>query len=177
MSRATIEQFVDIKILATDFDGIWTDGKVYFSQSGTETVLCDRRDSNLLKKLWVAGVYICVISKEANLVVQARCDKMKVEGDQGVPCYQAIEQGDGKAQILKRIAKEQGVSLSQVAFMGDDVNDIAAMRTAGIAITVADGHFLNKEIADYITTKKGGDGAVREIIELILEGKGVSLEV
>ncbi|MBI3074749.1 MAG: HAD hydrolase family protein [Parcubacteria group bacterium] len=163
------QKLLCLALLGLDFDGTLTDGYVYVDQEGKETVRCSRKDGPGINMLQHAGVHVCVISKETNRVVAERCRKM------GIPCYQAVETGEGKREILSRIAQENGISQDEVGFMGDDVNDIPALRYAGIRFTVADAHPTVKKVADYITHAKGGEHAVREISELILAAKGKTI--
>ncbi len=166
MNQKLRKKFSEIRILALDFDGTLTDGFVQVRQDGMETVRCSRRDSLGTNNLKTAGVRVVIISKETNPVVQKRAEKMKVD------CYHGVDSGEQKGQILQRYAQKLGVPLAHVAYMGDDVNDIECIKLAGIGITVADGHQKCKNVADYITTRKGGDHAVREVCELILEARG-----
>jgi len=163
------QQFLDklkkIKLLVLDFDGVLTDGYVYFRQDGMETVRCSRKDSLGTNMLQKAGIGVVVISKETNPVVAMRCKKM------GVNFYCGVQDGKGKLSILKRYALERTISLNEVVYIGDDVNDIECIQAVGVGVTVADGHPDCKAIADYITEQKGGEGAVREICDLILESK------
>jgi len=155
-----------VRLVCADFDGVFTDAMVYTDQNGIESVRCSRRDSlgvNMLKR---AGISVHVISKETNSVVAARCKKI------GVSCDQAVESGEGKLDIVKRVAKAARVDLSQVAFIGDDVNDFAALQAVGFAATVADGHPLVREAAHYVTGARGGEHAVREFCEFILTAQG-----
>lgn len=170
MTQELHDKLKKIKLIAFDFDGIFTDGFVYFREDGKETMRCSRKDSlgiNMLKK---AGIGVYVISKETNAVVSRRCEKM------GIPCVHKVENSEGKREIVERICKEQGISSVDVAFMGDDINDIAAMQYAGIAITVADAHEEAIRSADYVTTRRGGDHAVREVCELLLKAKNIPIE-
>ncbi len=160
-----------IKLVVFDFDGTMTDGFVYVDQTGHEMVKCSRRDSTGTGMLQKAGIVVGVISRETNPVVAKRCEKIKV------PCWQGVENGEGKLEILKRIAEENNVKPEEILYMGDDVNDFAAMQFAGVKITVADGHKKLKTIADYITEAKGGEHAVREVCELILEARGIEPNV
>jgi YrbI family 3-deoxy-D-manno-octulosonate 8-phosphate phosphatase len=155
----------DIKLLAMDFDGVWTDGFVYTDQNGYETVRCSRKDSLGLDMIQKTGICAIVISKETNPVVQARCKKVKVD------CFQAINTAEQKLDILKRFICEKGISQNEVAYMGDDINDLNCIQFAGIGITVADGHPKCKSMAQYITQAKGGEHAIREVCELILKTK------
>lgn len=170
MTRELHDKLKKIKLIAFDFDGIFTDGFVYVREDGKETVRCSRKDSlgiNMLKK---AGISVYVISKETNAVVSERCKKM------GVPCVHKVEDGEGKREIVERICKEQNISPEDAAFMGDDINDIAAMQYAGVAITVADAHEEAIRNADYVTTRSGGNHAVREVCELLLRAQDIPIK-
>ena len=107
MDASLKEKFSRIKLLATDFDGVMTDGLVYVDQDGKETVRCSRKDGMGVELLKKHGVTVGVLSKETNPVVTARCNKLKI------PVWQGIATGEGKLEILQRIMKEQiSVSLS-----------------------------------------------------------------
>lgn len=155
-----------IRMVFSDFDGTFTDGMVYTDQNGIESVRCSRRDSLGIQMLKRAGIPVHIISKETNPVVAARCKKM------GVAYDQAVESGEGKADIIARVARDASLDLSEIAFIGDDVNDIPALATAGFAATVSDGHPLVKETVDYITSARGGEHAFREFCEYILLAQG-----
>jgi len=143
---------------------------VYVDEEGREMVCCSRRDGMGIGILQKNGVQVVVISTEANPVVTKRCEKIKVK------CWQKIESTNGKLEILQGHAKEVGLAPEEIAFVGDDVNDIAALKFSGVAFTVADGNVLVKEVTDYVTQAKGGDHAVREICELIMEAKGIVMK-
>lgn len=148
-----------LKLVAFDFDGVFTDGKVMLSQDGTESVVCSRKDGMGIHLLKQAGLKVIVISNEQNPVAAKRCQKL------GIECYQTSEE---KLPLLKHVLENNSVVISETAFVGDDVNDIDCLRAVGIAITVADGHLECKKVAHYITAKNGGDHAVREVCDLIL---------
>ena len=112
-------------MLVFDFDGVMTDNRVLVFEDGREAVLCSRGDGMGLDLLKKSGLPLAVISKEVNPVVSARCRKLKI------PCEQGI---DDKLGVLARITAEQGLTLADVAFMGNDVNDLACMTAAGVAI-------------------------------------------
>ncbi|MFA5133307.1 MAG: HAD hydrolase family protein [Patescibacteria group bacterium] len=164
------ERLKKIKLLATDFDGVMTDACVYIGEDGKESVRCSRRDGLGVEMLKNAGIEIIVLSKEPNSVVIARCKKL------GIACTNNINDSSGKLAILKEIIKEKNIDLSEVAYIGDDLNDRAVLENAGVAITVADGHKKIKSLCDFITKAKGGDHAFREVCEKILEAKGIALD-
>lgn len=148
-----------------DFDGVHTDGFVYVDEHGNESVRCSRRDSLGLEMLKEAGVRLFVISKESNPVVASRCKKI------GVGCFQGVADSVGKQELLKELVEREGVPCEQVAFIGDDVNDLGALEFAGVAVTVADGHEKVKSVADVVLSRKGGEHALRELCDLILSAK------
>lgn len=154
-----------IKLLALDFDGVLTDGYVYFRQDGMETVRCSRRDSLGTNMLQKAGIGVVVISKETNPVVQVRCKKM------GVDYYFDVETGANKLKVLKDYIVERGIAAEEVVYVGDDVNDLECLQFAGIGIAVADSDEECKSVAKYVTVRDGGRHAVREVCDLILEAK------
>jgi N-acylneuraminate cytidylyltransferase len=149
-----------IKLLVLDFDGVLTDNRVWVNQDGTEAVAAYRSDSYGLSLLRKAGVESIVISKETNPVVAARCKKMKV------PYLQSI---DDKEKALNDLLAEKGIDSSQVIFVGNDVNDLPGFRVAGWSVAVADALPEVIREADYVLSKPGGRGAVRELCDLILK--------
>ena len=191
----------DIRLLVTDFDGVWTDDAVYVDQHGTESVRCLRADGYGVTRLMAAGVPVIVLSAEVNPVVAARCAKLRVT------CYQGL--GDKNA-VLRDIcagggvgsAPREAISLEHVAYIGNDVNDIECLNAVGLPILVANAepevfealgmpapltveehvwHMLRDRSYDptieppvsdgYVTYRKGGYGALREVCELILEAR------
>jgi YrbI family 3-deoxy-D-manno-octulosonate 8-phosphate phosphatase len=150
------------KLLVFDFDGVMTDNRVLVFEDGREAVLCNRGDGMGLDLLKQTGLVLAVISKEVNPVVGARCRKLKI------PCEQGI---DDKLDVLERLMREHGLQRAQVAYMGNDVNDLECMAAAGVAIVPADAHPLAVRAADLVTAAPGGFGAVREVCDLILAAR------
>ncbi len=159
------EKIGRIRLIVTDFDGVWTDGKVYCDADGREMVRCSRRDTLLIPEVKAAGIGIFVISKETNPVVSARCRKMGVECRQGV---------DGKLAVLEELVAAHNLSPDQVAYVGDDINDLRCLKYAGFPITVNDGHprcKVRARVAGYVTKQNGGDHAMREVFDLFLNNR------
>ncbi|MEK9186421.1 MAG: HAD hydrolase family protein [Patescibacteria group bacterium] len=171
MDAALKAKFAKIKLLATDFDGVMTDGFLYVDENGKESVRCSRKDGLGIELLKKNGLMVGVLSKEKNFVVAARCQKLNI------PVWQGIESGEGKLEILRRIVAENNLSQSEVAYIGDDINDLLCLKYAGLALTVADGHPLVKASANYVSKANGGQHAVREIAEMILMAKDAKLDV
>ena len=128
-------------------------------QDGHETVSCKRGDGMGITLLRRAGFPALVISSEVNPVVRARCGKLDVECVQGV---------DDKTEDFRRLLEGRAISPESVVFVGNDVNDIGCIRLAGCGFAVADAHPLVLKEADGVLRHRGGDGAVREVCELVL---------
>ena len=166
MVRILKELLWPVKLLALDFDGTLTVGSlVFFSQDGKELVICCRRDSLGIAMLKKIGVNVIVVSKETNSVVWARCQKM------GIECVYGLGTSEDKLLVLQKYAEELNLLPSQVAFVGDDANDILCMKWAGVSFNVADAHPSTKKAVNCTTKAEGGRGAVREVCDLILEAK------
>jgi len=157
--KKTKKEWQKVKFLVLDFDGVMTDNRVLVSEDGKESVFCNRTDSLRMGTLKNKGVEIIVISTEKNKVVKTRCRKLKIK------CLNDI--GD-KYQVFLREVKKRNLKLNNVCYVGNDINDFQCIKNAGIGVAVADSHKSVLGIADYITKKKGGEGAVREVIDLIL---------
>jgi 3-deoxy-D-manno-octulosonate 8-phosphate phosphatase (KDO 8-P phosphatase) len=147
-----------VRLVAFDFDGVFTDNAVYVTQDGHESVRCTRSDGLGLEKLAGLGIATVVISTEVNPVVSARCRKLALR------CIQAC---DDKRSALESVAAELAVSLSATAFVGNDINDLECLKIVGVPVVVGDAHEDVVGHALYRTRKPGGYGAVREFCDLI----------
>ncbi|HOW96265.1 MAG TPA: HAD hydrolase family protein [Kiritimatiellia bacterium] len=157
--KVTAKEWAAVKLLALDFDGVMTDNRVLVDQDGKEAVLCHRGDGmgvGLLKK---EGVGVIVISMEPNPVVSARCRKLKID---------CIQNCDKKLKALQQVAAARGLKPREIAFVGNDINDLECLRWVGLPVAVADAEPEVLEAAAYVTKRPGGFGAVREVAERIL---------
>lgn len=148
-----------IEFVVFDFDGVFTDNKVYVSESGTETVVCDRRDGLGVEFLRKRGVPMLILSKERNPVVVARGGKLGIEVASGC--------NDKGAYLRKRLASAN-IDPAHVLYVGNDINDLEAMAVAGYAVAPSDSHPKALAAADLKLRARGGDGAVRELCDLII---------
>lgn len=146
-----------IRLVAFDFDGVFTDNMVYVLQDGSEAVRCCREDGIGLEKLKQLGIETIIISTESNSVVSARARKLKIR------CEQDCR---NKRTVLEKVISELGISLAEVAFVGNDVNDLPTLTCVGLPIVVRDAHQDVVCHARYQTNKPGGHGAVREVCDL-----------
>jgi 3-deoxy-D-manno-octulosonate 8-phosphate phosphatase (KDO 8-P phosphatase) len=157
-----IDLLSTVRMIAFDFDGVFTDNFVYISQDGVESVRCWRSDGIGLERLRSIGVEAFIISTEANPVVSTRAQKLKL------PCKQGVE--DKAAAILAECCKFK-INPNQTMFVGNDINDIPAFKSIGIPVGVADGYPEINPYIIYRTQKPGGFGAVREICDLVYNAR------
>ena len=146
-----------------DFDGVFTDNRVLVSEDAGETVICNRADGLGLDRLRATGLPLLVLSTETNPIVAARCRKLQLDCRQGLA---------NKAAALEKFAAERGLPLSQVIYVGNDVNDLECLTIAGCGIVVADAHPSVRESARIVLGAEGGRGAVREVCDLVIEKLG-----
>ena len=143
-----------------DVDGVLTDAGMYYTESGDELKKFNTRDGMGIKMLQAASLVTAFITKEKTAIVERRGQKLAVpEVHQGV---------DDKLAVLTTLTQKYGLSLDQVAYIGDDVNDLDALRAVGFSAAPADAMPTVLKAVHYICVKKGGEGAVREVADLIL---------
>lgn len=156
---APTELLAEVRAVVLDFDGVLTDNRVLTFPDGTEAVLGDRSDSLGLAQLRRLGLPVVVLSTEAHPVVGARCAKL------GLRCVQGVQD---KPSALEELLRELGVSPAQVAYVGNDLNDLACIQRVGWGIAVGDAHPQVRAAARLQLRHRGGQGAVRELCDLLL---------
>jgi 3-deoxy-D-manno-octulosonate 8-phosphate phosphatase (KDO 8-P phosphatase) len=149
-----------IRFIAFDFDGVFTDNMVYTLEDGRESVRSSRFEGQGLQKLRDLGIGMTVISTEANRVVAVRCRKL------GISCIHGC---DDKMTTLRDILVKEDIKMEDVAFVGNDINDIPVLEHVGFPIVVQDAHPDVLPYASYRTNRPGGNGAVREICDLFFD--------
>ena len=172
MSRAPAKPWPDCSSVHTivfDFDGVFTDNKVYVDENGAESVRCDRADGlamDFLRHYQDEGhlnARIFILSREKNPVVLARAKKIGIECKHGVGDKLEFLQ-----RYLKRLHAKKRTPLAGVIFLGNDLNDLPLMRAAGFAVAPSDAHPRVRAIADAVLLHKGGEGFVRAFVEKFL---------
>jgi len=143
-----------------DFDGVFTDNGVWLDQEGREAVVCRRDDGMGISLLRRLDIPILVLSTEANPVVAARCRKLQIE------CVQACTD---KLSTLTRWAERRNIDRSKLVYAGNDLNDVECLAWAGCGVAVADAYPAAHQAARVVLSRAGGQGAVRELCDLILE--------
>lgn len=150
----------EIKLLLTDCDGCLTDAGMYYSERGDELKKFNTRDGMGFKLLKENGILTGIITSENVELNKRRADKLKLD---------FLEMGCiDKAASVEKICKEKGIDLKNVAYVGDDINDIEIMRLVGLGCAPADAAQEVRDIARIVTRAKGGEGVIREVTEIIL---------
>ena len=153
-----------IKLLFLDVDGVLTDGRITLNEKGEEVKSFDVKDGFGLKLLMRDGIEVVIVTGRRSRVVAHRARELGIH-----EVYQGISD---KRLVCRRLIEKRGLRKSQVGSVGDDLPDLAMFRESGLCITVADAAREVREEADFITSKRGGHGAVREICEWILKCRG-----
>ena len=150
-----------IDLIICDFDGVITDNRVWVDQDGHETVAAYRSDSVRVKELFAIGIEVMILSSEPNRVVEARARKMGVEAVHGVALHE-------KGRIMREILERKNLKAENVIFIGNDINDLPCFEVAGWSVAVADAFPEVIRAADFVLSKNGGHGVLREMCDLIL---------
>jgi 3-deoxy-D-manno-octulosonate 8-phosphate phosphatase (KDO 8-P phosphatase) len=149
--------------LSLDVDGVLTDGGLYYADDGSQLRKFNVKDGMGMKLARKAGVEVCIVTASQTAAIHHRGEVL------GIP--HVFVGVDDKLATLKGLCETLGIAPAQVAHMGDDLNDLPLMEMVGLTITVADAVDAVLENVDYVTRRKGGDGAVREICDLVLKAR------
>jgi 3-deoxy-D-manno-octulosonate 8-phosphate phosphatase (KDO 8-P phosphatase) len=152
---------VQIKAVALDIDGVLTDGTFGWGTDNAEWKRFSFRDVMGISRASKDGLIFALISGEENALVTRYAAKMNITN-----VYQGCKD---KADALRSFAESQGLDLSQICFMGDDVNDVPALQLAGLAAAPTDAHESVLAVAQFIAKRPGGNGAVRELLDYLLK--------
>lgn len=154
-----------VKLLVLDVDGVLTDGRITYTDSGEQIKSFLSRDGLGLRLLMDNGIQVGIITGRTSGALTHRCRNLGID-----LVFDGIRD---KADAMDQMALRTGIDLSDMAFMGDDLIDLPAMTRAGVAVAVADAADEVKSLADIVTCANGGKGAVREICEAILKARGL----
>ncbi|MFO1381813.1 MAG: 3-deoxy-manno-octulosonate-8-phosphatase KdsC [Chitinivorax sp.] len=162
--QAVFDRARALKLVVFDVDGVLTDGKLYLSDSGEEIKAFNTLDGHGLKMLHASGVELAIITGRKSRLVELRAANLGIS-----LLFQGVSD---KLTAFRELLGQLGLQTEQAAFMGDDLVDLPPMRRAGLAIAVPAAPELVKQHSHYITERNGGEGAVREVCELIMRAQG-----
>jgi 3-deoxy-D-manno-octulosonate 8-phosphate phosphatase (KDO 8-P phosphatase) len=156
-----------VRLVVTDVDGVLTDSITYFSKDGEALKGFNHRDGQGSRILREMGIELAILTGEPSPIVAARAEKLKVKGVMlGV---------DDKLPALEAFARGRGVALSEIAYLGDDLNDLEVLGAVGLAVVPADGCAEAKALAHWVTRATGGRGVLREFIDRFRRVRGFKL--
>lgn len=148
------------KLILTDIDGVWTDGGMYYDATNVELKKFNTYDSAGVLFAHNLHIPVGIITGENTQIVQRRADKLKVDY-----CYLGVKD---KLSVVKNLCKELSITLAQVAYIGDDLNDMDVLSKVGFAGVPVSAPEYVKQLANVSLSKKGGEGVFREFVEMII---------
>lgn len=147
-----------INLIVYDFDGVMTDNKVLVIQNGQEAVFCNRDDGWAVRKIKEMGIIQLILSSEENSVVMARASKLSIRCMSG--CLD-------KEKWLRQFCREEDILLTCTIYVGNGLNDLEVMKIVGCSISPKDAHPSVIKIVDYVVEKKGGEGVILDVLEIL----------
>lgn len=164
MTESLRQAAAGIRIAIFDVDGVLTDGRVHYGDDGFEYKSFHTHDGHGIRMLREQGVEVAIITGRSSTVVSRRAEELGVRN--------LLQGRRDKGPALEEMLDRLGLPAAQAAYVGDDDVDIPAMRRVGLAVAVANASPLVREYAHYVTFARGGDGAAREVCELLLAAQG-----
>lgn len=164
MSEKPKANLMKIQLLALDVDGVLTDGTIVVNGTGSESKFFNVQDGHGIRLWQTAGLKIALFSGRSSEPTKYRAEQFGIE--------YVFQECHNKLEALKNLIAQVGLSAERVAYVGDDLPDLPAIRYVGLGVAVANAVDEVKQHADFITTRPGGSGAVREVIEYILKNTG-----
>ncbi|SVB04149.1 uncharacterized protein METZ01_LOCUS157003 [marine metagenome] len=152
-----------IKLVATDIDGVWTDARMYFSPDGELMKSFSTYDGMSVAMLKKRGIIVAILTGENSDIVKARAEKLNVD--------EVYVNEHEKLNRLTYLTKKYNISMEEVAFIGDDMNDLEVLDAVGLSALAGNSPILDKFTPDYVTTRHGGNGAFREFADIILNAQ------
>lgn len=153
------------KLILTDIDGVWTDGGMYYDQIGNEWKKFNTYDSAGVLFAHRLNIPVGIITGEKTEIVKRRSEKLKIEF-----LYQGIK---NKLETVKELTDLLNITLEDIAYIGDDINDLDVLKSVGFSAAPANAPSYIQQEVDYVTDKKGGEGAFREFVEYIITQRGL----
>ncbi len=163
--KELIKKASQIKAIFFDVDGVLTDGGIIYDDTGRETKRFNVKDGYIISHLKKAGIVVGIITGRDSKVVSNRASELKLDF-----CHQGIV---NKYEVFEKLTEFYKLKKRQVAFIGDDINDLGILRACGLSASPADGLSYVRNEVDFVTQVKGGQGAVREVADLVLASQGL----
>ncbi len=153
----------NIKLVATDIDGVWTDARMYVTQEGDFMKAFSTYDGMAVSMLKKKGIIVAILTSENTDIVLARTEKLEID--------EVYVDEHKKMKRLIYLSKKYELSMDEIAFIGDDVNDLEALQAVGFSALAGNSPIQDQYTPDYITKRHGGQGAFREFADIILNAQ------
>lgn len=164
-SKEQIKKAKGIKAIFFDVDGVLTDGRIIYDDNGVETKQFNVKDGYIISHLKKAGIIVGIITGRDSKVVSHRAAELKLDF-----CHQGIVD---KLSVFEKLIAFHKLKKKQVAYIGDDINDLTTLQACGLSVCPADAMSYVKDHVDLVTLTNGGHGVVREVADLVLASQGV----
>lgn len=164
-TKEQIKKASRIKAIFFDVDGVLTDGKIIYDDTGKEIKQFNVKDGQIISYLKKAGIVTGAISGRESATVAKRCSELKLDF-----CHQGILD---KASVFEKLSAHYKLKAKEVSYIGDDINDLGVFKLSGLSVCPADTFLYIKAQADLVTFTKGGQGVLREVADLVLMARGV----
>ena len=165
VSEEILSKARKIKAIIFDVDGVLTDGGIIYDDNGLESKRFNVKDGQIIQHLKFNEILTGVITGRDSPVVRNRYKELKFDFH-----YHGVKK---KGEKFEQVLMENGLLKEEVAYIGDDINDLPILVQCGLSVTPLDGHYRVKDRVDLVLNTKGGEGVVRELADLILDAKGV----
>lgn len=163
-TKEQVKKAKSIKAIFFDVDGVLTDGKIIYDNAGNETKQFSVKDGYIISHLRKAGIIVGIITGRDSKVVSHRAAELKLDF-----CHQGIVD---KYSVFEKLVTFHKLKKKQVAYIGDDINDLTTLRACGLSVCPADAMSYVKEVVDLVARTNGGQGVVREVADLVLAANG-----
>lgn len=167
--KSIIEKASGIKAIVFDVDGVMTDGKITYTNTGDELKSFNVKDGQIIKPLKRAGILLGAITGRESDIVMRRCQELRLDFHR--------QNAKDKFEILTRWLEKNELSLKECCYVGDDLIDMECLNKVGLGVSPADAPDYVKDVATLVSSKAGGEGVVREVGELILASKGLLRDI
>ena len=161
--NSLIEKARKIKMVGTDIDGVWTDSKMYVTPNGEWMKAFSTYDGMATSMLKKRGIIVAILTGENSDIVRSRAEKLQIN--------EVYVDEHEKLKRLKYLSKKYDLNMEEIAFIGDDVNDLEVLNAVGLSGMAGNSPILNQFSPDYITIRHGGNGAFREFADLIMNSQ------
>lgn len=159
----SLEKLPGVRLVAFDVDGVFTDGRFYLSDDGVESKAFNTQDGFGIRRLLAAGIDVAVISGRQSGAVERRMRELEIG--------HVVQGCEDKVAALDAIVAERGITTDECAYVGDDIPDLPLLSHVGVSVAVANAVDAVRSECDYVTTRSGGAGAIREFCDLLLSAR------